>query len=372
MPSMYKSFILYFLCGFAILGWWTLAFRQSFQSPLIVTSHSQFKPFPDNYQNISLSKLRRKTLHQALAGDYSLMARLIYDWEIDACLLESHGVKAIKHLSLQDVYISQQLAREIKKNKPVTPTRYLPQTYASASLLLALLPPDQIIALPKGLKEEEQLYPKELTSKIPLTIDRHHSEELFLARPTSAFVSASYSHPAMLETLTRQGINLIPLQHTQNVNDILQMVLLLGQEVDRPLQAKLLTLFIEASLLAIDNRLACLNNSSEWKALYVNYYSRYYHPSPSTTTWELLKRLNLQPKEHSSTLDLEHLLEIDPDYLIISSDQAPMANYPISELEAAKNGRLFYIEDKIQQSPTQYIVLAYYDIAQAVAQMRQL
>lgn len=374
---MQRSILIYLVCTTIILSWWILAFKHSFQSPLTVTfQQSTLTHFSDHDQDTPLSKLSRNTLHKALLGDYTLMARLIFDWEIDACLLESQGHKNIKHLPLTAIGLSQQLARNIKKNNAVHSNHYLPQTHASAAVLLALLPPEQLIGLPKGLREEEALYPKTLTSKIPLTIDRHHAEEIYLEKPAAAFVSATYSHPAMLETLTRQGIALVLLQPVKNVNDIIQMVLRLGYEVDRPMQAKLLSIFIEAALLAIDNRLALLDIPGDLNMLYVNYYSRYYLPSPSTVTWDLLIRLGLQPKKHSLALDLEHFLEIDPQYLIVSSTEVPinlnLINYPLNQLKAAKEGRLFYLQDKIQQSPTQYVVLAYYDLAQAIAQTRSL
>lgn len=369
-----RSVLLYACTGAMILAWWCFAFRHSFDFSVSHEKSSFALPhFSDSYDDISLSKLRRKKLHQALTGNYRLMIQLIDQWEKDAYLLESKGLQGIRHLSKSDRVLCHRLLQQIQQKKTSTRyPRFLPQTFASAGILLALLSPEQIVALPKGLKEDVELYPAELTSRISLTVDRHHSEELFMSKPSAAFVSFHYSHPAMLEALKKQGIKIIPHQTARNISDIRNMILFLGKQVERPLQAQLLSLFIKASLIAIDNRLTAIKMPRLKNALYLTYYSRYYLPTSSTPMGQLLYHLKFPVKELSAAVELEHLLKLNPSYLIISSNYPSLGRHPLNSLKAVKSGHVFYVRDTVQQSPNQYIVLAYYDVAKAIAQMESI
>lgn len=347
----------YLLSGLIILAWWTLAFNSAFgPPPQVVPPKQTLTEFPQT--SVPLSRLRRDQLDRALAGNYTLMAKLIADWDVDAALLENQGLPSIARLSRDDMILSQALARDIRNTKKIDQDKYLPQTHVSATLLMALLPPEQIAGLPRGV------YPPPQGDIIPPYIDRHHSELIHLIKPAAAFISPLYSHPAMLETLSRQAIKTIPLDAPITLKQLKATLEFLGKEVGRPNQAKLLCLFIDAAMMAIDNRLNMQGTIQ--KALYINHYSKYYFPSPTTITWDLLQRLGLKPEGAGVPMDLERLLNLNPEYLIISTDACPEPN---RYLKAAQNGQIYHISDKIQQNPTQYAVLAYYDIAQALSQM---
>src|SRR5690606_7206820 len=64
---------------------------------------------------------------------------------------------------------------------------FLPQTFVSASFLLALASPQEIAALPKGMRAQTHLYPKVLTDQIPLDTGRTNSEQLYRLHPGTAF-----------------------------------------------------------------------------------------------------------------------------------------------------------------------------------------
>lgn len=385
MRMIRQPAILYPLLALAILGWWALAFHKSLMPassiPLPVISTHTPSDLPDVP---NLSPLKRETLHKALAGDFTLIAKLIREWDIDAHILETFGIKNLRHLSYNDLLQSQILNRELKNRKenPSSRPRYLPQTFASASILLALLNPDQIVALPNGLRKQTQLFPIELTSRITLNIDRYNSELLYLAHPEAAFISAHYSHPAMIDALQNQGIRLIPSNGVENLKDIKESLLQIGQAVDKPAEAELMALFIESALMAIENRLIALesigNGRKDDQTLYLTLYSQYFLPTPASVTWELLERLGIQPKGPSASmcgipLDQEHLLKLDPDNLIISSSHVEellrqLEQHPsLSQLKAVRGKKIFIVDEEVQQSPTQYIVLAYYDIARSLA-----
>ena len=225
----------------------------------------------------TLSPLNRGTLKKALDGDVGLITQLIADWEVDAQLLELSGRTSIKRLPREQYLRSQiigrqilnlpsdslQRVRDLERDSIViddlgmplefchTPQRILPQTFVSASVLLALTTPQQIAALPKGLRGLKSLFPEALTNQIPYDLDRYHSEKLFLSAPEVAFV-ADYSNPSLLSALQAQGIRLFTLKHTNRIEEVAHVLKRIGHVVDRSLEAELLTMFMEAAMFAIE------------------------------------------------------------------------------------------------------------------------
>lgn len=174
-----RPVFIYSFFGATILGWWALGLREN-HPPILTKIPTERAESPVLMHQ--LSPLDRDTLKQALAGDYALMTRLIADWEVDARILNRAGVAQVKELSSAQYLQSQLLGRELASKVNVeSKIKVLPQTYVAASFLLALTQPEQIIALPTGLRKQEQLYPKALTSKIPLDVDRHNAEKLYEA-----------------------------------------------------------------------------------------------------------------------------------------------------------------------------------------------
>lgn len=369
------SACLYLTCSAAILGWWALALRTSPAPVLNKIPQNQVAPIALMHQ---LSPLDRNTLKKALGGDYALMTKLIADWEVDARLLSQAGIENVRALSSTQFLQSQLLGRELA-HKVMTDAKIkvLPQTYVAASFLLALTSPDHIIALPTGLRRQEQLYPLSLTSRIPLDVDRHNAEKLYEARPDLAIVSAYYSHPGAIQVLQNQGIDVLATDALGNLEEIKTSLLHIGKAVGKAKEAELMALFIDAALIAIDNRLAandlCQNSLT---VLYVNYHDQYYLPAPNTVCCELLQRLGIANPRASrgyEPIDREQIRNINPDCLIVSSMHGAalkerIENDPaLVKTRALQEHRVHVVDDEVQQTPTQYVVLAYFDIAQALA-----
>jgi iron complex transport system substrate-binding protein len=377
-----KTTSLYVLVTLGILGWWMLAFQDSLFPPSDA-SHFTFSPKTTNeLPSIpKLSPLKRSTLQQALAGDYALMTQLIADWHVDAQILAAQHIKSIRQLPESSFLYSQMIGRELTNSSRLySKQRFLPQTYASGAFLLALVSPDQIVALPYGLRKQTQLFPETLTNQIPLNIDRHHSELLYLAKPEIAFVSTQYSHPATLEALKNQGIPIVPTTSIHSLKDIQNSLLQIGYAVNRGMEAKLLNLFIESALMAIENRLHAINaldQDTYDQIVYLNHYSQFFTPSPGTFTCELLEKLGLTTSSAWSYIPLtqEHFLKIDPSKLIIATMQPELicqqisASPSFSQLKACQNQNTIFIDREVQESPTQYVVLAYYDLATALTSL---
>lgn len=387
-PSNRASLLYSTLLTF-VLGWWVLAFQDSFWKSDV---HLDLKTLPIELASSSepqkLSSLNRNLLITALQGNFPLMAKKILEWDVDASILEASGIKNIHRLSPHLILRSHYLLRIIKTlpTLPLKPLKYLPQTYASAGFLLTLLHPESIAALPSGIRKNTQLYPLKLTSKIPFNLNRFETEKIYLMKPASAFVSAFYSDPVMIQSLQNQGISMVFTPAISTLTDIYDSLLLIGKNVGKSDEAELLSLFIESSLMAIENRLLAAKPLKEWNQIkemsfYLCYNTHLHTPSPLTVTVDLLNRLDLSMtkkcEEYKGTsLTQEDLLRLNPEFLLISANDPSqierlLIDYPaLKSLEAIRQNNIFWLDDTIQQSPTHHIILAYFDLVNALAHMR--
>jgi iron complex transport system substrate-binding protein len=387
-----------------ILCWWYAAFK----APATVLQHTNFETHrqaPQLPLFSSLTSLRRDDLQKALAGNSVLMTKMISDWDVDAQLIEDAGYQNVKRLPGKSYLRSQVLGRILAQNKPhrlkklreqmrlktviddagkaldfpLPPKRFLPQTYVSASFLLALGDPEQVVALPRGLREQKHLFPKELTNQISYDLDRYNSEKLYLANPDVAFI-AYYSHPALVDALRNQGIKLFSINKLDTFEDINSALLRVGHVINRPMEAELLSIFMEAAMLAIDNRMMALKEAQNAaaKVLFVNYHAQFSVPGSQTLTGQLLTRAGishiLEDNQHSWTIPIaqEYIVNFNPDCLIVATVHRKEVEAQIqhdlafSSLPAVQNQRVVFVDDTVQQFSSQHIVLAYYDLFQAI------
>ena len=411
---IFHSLFLYLSVAAFIMGWWMLAFQKD-DTPLLIIPANQSQSLAIKTANLleELSPLQRDTLQKALTGNFPLMRKLIDDWDQEAQLLARKGIGNIQRLPPESYLQTHILAQLLRDSSPDslrrlnckinldsiqddsgrlvriedTFKRFLPQTFAAASFLMAIAPPDEITALPKGMRYLPQIYSTEKLASIPANIDRTHSERLFLAQPHLAFV-APYSHPPALEVLKNQKIQLYTLKYFDTLTEIEEALLKIGHASNHILEAQLLALFMEASFLAIDNRLQALqtitdHSSSGKRLLYLYYHQHYMIPTTKSLTGQLMARALSHCPQFSCPIpesrcdwripfEQEKILQAEPECLIISTPfyantQVLTHNQQaMQQTEALKSGKIFYLDEAIQESPTQYIVLAYYDIFQAL------
>lgn len=409
------SWLLYFLLSGFIFGWWILAFFPTAASlPSTSTTYSQSLVLKTSDLLKELSHLQRNTLQSALSGHFPLMLEFIHQWDQDAQLLSQKGIKGIQRLPAETYfqarvlghllqYSSSELLRQINCKMNLewiqddhgclvriedTFQRFLPQTFAAATFLLAIAKPHEVIALPKGMRSLPQLYSSKVLEDIPANIDRTHSEKLYLAHPDLAFV-APYSHPPALEVLRNQKIQLYTINHVNNVIEIQESLLKVGHASNHILEAQLLAIFMEASFISIDNRLKALQELADRSQpsrhlLYLYYHQHYMLPTTKSLTGQLMTRalrhcphlscpIPESQKEWRIPFEQEKILQAKPDYLIISmpyfvSPYQMITHQPaLHQSEALRLQRIFYLDETIQESPTQYVVLAYFDLYQALA-----
>lgn len=373
-----------------ITCWWWIAFRptqdislhfngplQIVEEPILSISHLQLLP------------LHRETLHKALAGDFPLITRLIADWDVEAQILEADGYIGIKRLSSEEFIYAQKVGRALsQKTSQPTNTTFLPQSYLAASYLLALLLPEQIAAIPAGLRRQTFLYPEQLTSGIKLNLDNACAEQIFQCKPKKAFI-APYSLPSSIDMLQKQGIEICSINHLNSFSDLTEALKLIGKAVNEPDKAELLAIFMSASLHAIDNRLIVTAHHSKKSLESVYCFNcdlSFSVPTEQMIIGQLFKRLKInngietisdyQEKQNLWKIPLENeqIGMLNPSCLIISTTQSVPSlkqrikqNKALTELDAVQNNRVYWVNEEVLESTSQYIVLAYYDLYLALA-----
>jgi iron complex transport system substrate-binding protein len=407
---------IYWLPILLITCWWTIAFKQSVKNntPLNYTQNTQTESNSSQYNVSSIALIKRDQLKAGLSGDVDMMISLISEWDIEAQMLQQLDSGQYKRLDPESFLRSQIVGRHLRlaaqhlASNGHTPTnlesylieasaknqqkRFLPQTYASASLLLALSEPHEIVALPEMIRGQTELHPLSLTKQIPLDVDRYNSEKIYLMAPTIAFV-ADYSQPTTVQALKDQGIVLHTMGSLGSIMEISREIKKIGTVIQRPQKAELLSLFIEAAMYAIDNQLHLLAHRFIEKqgeiprVLFLNHYQHFSVPNPTSLTGQLLERIALfditlkYASETASSdkwvvpIGKEQIVNLNPDCIIIVTEnklaieEEMRTENTLRDVVAVKNNKIFFLDDTIQLSPTQYSVLAYQDLVEALARL---
>lgn len=372
---MNRIWLFYVCAPLFVISWWTLTLCPQRSLTLKQLEISQIKPLK------TLTPISRDDLKDALNGNFTLMAQLISDWDLDATLLESEGFITVKRLSKNHFLKSQLIGRQLLIEQQqirlirhdytqIDEPKFLPQTYLAASYLLTLAKPEQIVGLPKGFRNIKGIFQEEFTEKIPVDLDRFNAEKLYLSKPKIALI-ADYSHPAWKELLQQQEVETITLMSPRSVQEICQTVCLIGHAINQPAKAELLSIFIEAALLAIDNHLSVLQK--EWrqlkilpKIIFAHYHGQFAPSVHPTITEHLIQRMGILDE----AANCEQILSYQPTCLILAthqSEQSKIFNEPfVEKLVENNHTKICFVEDEVQQFASQYIVLAYYDMYHAL------
>lgn len=360
MKRFISSFTLYLFAISFVFAWWYCSFCE--EKPPVLTPVSKSK----TTLPLLLSPLSRDKLHQALSGDFALMSELICEWDYDAQILESHGFLNTERLARHKFVRALTLSRAIKNQLPRKKEhRFLPQSFSSASFLLALLDPQEIIALPEGFRKRIPLLQPEKLAQIKHDFSPHTKELLYLLKPECVFVMP-YSNPGVLQALETQKIPYLCLAGASRLEDIFTQLKAIGEAVARPLEAELLSVFMESALMAIDTRMKLLSPGPT--TFYLTFGSRFSYPAENTLTGELLKRMPLHPFNWQTPLTREELLVLRPQRLIVACEnrqevkKLALTHPTVAHLQTP----IYFVDESIQASPDQYLVLAYYDIFEAL------
>lgn len=413
MPASFLHFpprlsIYHFVLPFVVL-WWVVAFfpSEKNQTHLVVfTAADSLTLHPSDLLN-ELSILKREELCLALSGDTGQITSFAKSWKKDKeklkqlgyCLMpnsaEDKILAFVDILETEDEALVSKLNQTLSLNIPFendsslisSPSnqkaRFFPQTYAAATFLLALLPQEQIVSLPIGMKQLSYLFPSLKKGNIPFSSTGYSSEKLYLDAPKVAFL-APYSHFSFKELLERHRIPICCFNHDNSIDMIQSTLRQIGKIIANPIKAELLALFMEAGLEAIDNRIALLEESfkpeKKKNILFLNFRNSFSLPGKKSLSSILLERqlkksskfVSLESKEEwSSPVGIEKILAADPDSLILFLPFDDLllkkrAECHLSQLSFKKEPKFICIDENIQNSPTHYALLAYFDLFQAL------
>lgn len=360
-----SNFFVYSTTATIICGWWLFAFYPiSYEIP----------PLPNPKVRIAIPTpdWNREHLRDALLGDTDQMRTFLNLWEEEKIALNLPDAAA---LTQSDQECALQLCDTLKKLQP-TGINYFPQTFSSASYLLALIHPSQICSLPEGLRLHPDLYPEERCCTISCESNRYRAEKLSLYNPKAAFIS-NYSDPYTVAMLEQQGIELVSLEGDNTLEAIESGITAVGITIEQEDRAKLLRLFVKAAMHALDNRAQWVLNHRDGSPMIVYYQMMGLQvPANKSLTGYLMDRMHLKvaynPVGWRLPLSEEKLLAEAPKSLIIISDDFENAHHDlmlspaILQLDAVKQQRFCYIPNYIQQQSNQFIVLAYLDLVEAL------
>jgi len=345
-PWLHYSLALLF-----IATWWGLAFiRPSSYAP------AQFLPAPQvDHPRLPFSSIDRAVLRHALDGDVPSMIQLIARWDAEAEWYEREG--GTPDRLTRDEYIDA--FRSADGAESLGEGSYFPQTYLACGILSALVEPKTITALPSGLRRQRDIYSEELISGVPLDADLHHMEGATRGEKTLSFISF-YSDPSTVNLLQERGAELAILNPTLTFSKLSRAIEQVGTKIGNPRKGRLLSLFTKAAIYAINNR---LKEVSTDRVLLLTQSTLLTLPTENTLLGHLVKELGLNAQfrrpgilDWSVPVEMEELIKHAPKTLILA--KAP--SQPPMNLPLEKN--VFCIDKDLLDTPSQYIVLGYYDL----------
>lgn len=399
-------FLLYTTLFLLLFFWWILAF-----SPFSQAESPQDSPLPlhSSPKELPLSTLSRDELHCALLGDTQLAVRLIKQWDVDAQFLhltrltpeERDQVDQLHRLlhhtpsQLRSSYQQSHTPSLVTDDQgqsisPPSPSSILlPQTYVAASFLSALCSPQNIAAIPKGIREQPHLFSPDWLAAIPLDTERANAEAIFLKHPSIALV-ASYSAPSAIEAFRQQGMDVMYFDHLESLSQIRSAFLRTAYLAQSPLKGELLTLFMRAAEIHLQNRLNALRSAFPQqtlpRTLFLQHFTDYRTPSRRTLSASLLRTLELdhllcevEKKKGNGTwshpLTAEEIIQLQPECLLLADDKEGhvrtqfLQNSAFQQLPAIQKGHLFSVDEETQMFPSQFALLSLYDLFHAIEQM---
>lgn len=343
------------LFGF-ILGWWLL-----FQ-PVTVPSFSSSSSFSVMSENLKITSfpLNRDTVLEKLQTIPESIKLTTAQYDISFSVQDHRG-------------------NTLTLSKPIL--RFLPQTYGSAAILMTLLPPYQIVAIPKAMRKEPHIYPQKVMEQISTDSHRYNTEKIYLQKPELALV-ASYSDPATLQVFQQQKIQLFYLDAIHSIEDIYSVIATLGHLSGKPSSAEVLIEHMQKIFFSLEDTLHQKLNGKNCRLLYL-YSDSLTIPAKNNLSYDLLIRLKkrgvdvLLPDDNISSshyvkVTEKQILEFNPDLIIISTSHPSLADFLLDKnprlhrLPAVKNKRIYFVNNSFQNSPNQYITIAYFDLIKSI------
>ena len=204
-----------------------------------------------------------------------------------------------------------------------------------------------------GLRENRDLFLPAKYEKVPLNCQSLEGEVVQNLAPDLAFVT-TYSNPVFLKMLRHLQVPEIETAPVTDLTSLFETLNQIATYAQHPNEGRLLALFMKAGMMAVDNRLHALEaflGRKEEKILYLMGNHPYFSPSNKTLLHHLLRRFGIET--FSKPLSYEEIELYNPNLLLLASNTKPQI----------KSKALYRLNPTVQESPTQFAVLAYRDIA---------
>jgi iron complex transport system substrate-binding protein len=380
-----RTFFLYFFI-FALLGvWWGCAWKSSTESVVKLINE---KPLPlVETDNVPLQEFDRNLILRALRGDVHTMELLLFRWERENQRLKTYFSQKIEDFNPDDLNRFHDLLRILEQKGEYTfsatieddnnqcfqstpyPLKYLAQTYLSAGILLSLLPPERIVAIPSGMRKLSHIYDIQKMNAISLNSEREESEALYMSQPYLAFV-ADYSQPSMVQAFESQGLKLFYLNAMETPEAILQEIEKVASLVNSPIKGELLSLFVRMAMISIKNHTQCLPCSKSLKGLFIQQTSAFTALSSKNLTVKLFQYLGGENifeninEGWSFALNKESLVKRQPDIIFVlgkESRDRVLSDLAFNQLEAVKNAKVFALDPDLHYVSDHYFLLSLLD-----------
>jgi len=258
---------------------------------------------------------------------------------------------------------------------PAEPLRVLPVTSAAVDIVVALLPPERIAALPRaalfwsGLAEDPGPWAEH-------TILEGFSGEEVLTLGPDLVIAASWSDPAAVGSIHEANIPVLVLPDAESWEELVGTVDLLGRALGREEQANEL-------IAGLEQRKSALAGTSRprWKVLPYSNFGAGGRTSGAGTTLDLV--IGLAGLENAAalagiprhgTVDLEQVLAIDPDVFLTATGNDgvdPGASFlrneeVLASLRAITRDRILVLPAELFSTSSHHVLDAAEELARQV------
>lgn len=273
------------------------------------------------------------------------------------------------------VHIPSHLISNSKK-----PPTVFTQSFACASLALALCKKDQIIAVPSQLKLQTKWHNEEILKAIPYTTEKVDTELLYELKPQRCLAS-HFSSPSSIERFNRLGFSTLILPPPNQIEDIETSITQTADFVNRIEEGQWLLETFKQSLFWLKSELPkpFFNENSTQipsEVLIIELYKQMSLPSSKQLymQWLLSHDLVLNKPEvpWSTPIDYETLYTLRPKLIIILCEHIEETSKKLSQdpkwqhLIQETNLKYTLISTQCLRSPSQIFAIGLYDLVAAL------
>jgi iron complex transport system substrate-binding protein len=259
------------------------------------------------------------------------------------------------------------------------PQRIVSQTLATDEILLAICPPQRIVALSKLVEDENYSNVAEEARRVPGRTTEG-AEQILQLQPDLIFV-ASYSRAEIVELLKASGAPVFRFANFSSIADIKNNIRAVGHAIGNDTEAENAVRQMDVSIAAVKARVP-----SKGAPARVMFFEKSGYTNGSQTTFDDMARIagatNVSAEkgiESFANISAEKILEWEPDYIVTGANHGDfesvrrnlLADPIVATSKAGRAGRIVVIDNRHLSTVSQYIVRGAEDLADALYGKRQ-